>query len=566
MNINDEMIKRVFLFSAPCERAYYLSSNIPPLAIGILQGFLRSKGLSVTSWDLNGRLRKLSDTISRSEWILLYDKDAVSSYLGGAPDSSFDRKIEQLIDGICFEQADIIGISVGSNFSFFEIHFSLLLGKYVKARFGKPVVFGGDNLQYLWQFRSEFDFLWRQIIANFEYLFVGPGEKSFYRLIERLNGDSNASRYADLPGAVITRDDSIACNEFDEPTLFRPDFDGLTLDDYSVCIRNKEPIEKSRKLNEMNFFKWGFPHTLTASEVNRSRLKPEERKESLFIPYIFNYNCPFKCAFCVQSRKDKSTVASKAASEVVADIQFLSEKYATPYFYFFNNTFNYSKTFAQDFCRRVIDRGLEIYWSDCARFNNMDEKLVRLLYEAGCRKLVFGFETGSRKILDLIDKRLDLDHARNVLQWCHEAGIWAEVEVIVGLPYEFEEDFAETFSFIEEHITKKYITGFQLNKYFVVPVSLLGQHPEKYGIRLVKVKNRIEKLLERSKDNFLTTTNATREKISASNFQLYRYKEQDGRSVEQIIKETESKAKRLHALYAKLEVSEEIKLFNLLKK
>ena len=70
-----------------------------------------------------------------------------------------------------------------------------------------------------------------------------------------------------------------------------------------------------------------------------------------------------------------------------------------------------------------------------------------MLYESGCRKLVFGFETGSNKLLNLFDKKLDLEHAVNVMRWCKEAGIWADIEVIVGLPYELEEDFQDTVRF-----------------------------------------------------------------------------------------------------------------------
>lgn len=555
------MINSICLFLTPSEKSYSMGFNMPPLTIGILQGYLRKQQYKVNSIDLNIRLIRKAPFIKKERWVVLYQKNIIIDYLlyGNSIDEVEDL-IEELIDDTDVNSADIIGISMGANFSFFEIHSSLLIGKYIQKRWNKPIVYGGDNLQYLCQFQGEFAELWRAIEHNFKYLFVGPGERCLARLIEWLNNPENKTPYHKLPGAVCFDNGQITYNPQDLPSLVQPDFRGLELKEYSVCLNISEPRSESMQLNLIHYYKWPFIHSFTASDVNRKKLPKRDQKEVLILPYIFNYNCPFSCAFCVQSRKDKPKLASKDALSVVNDLEALSHDYQTNFFYFFNNAFNHSLEFTKDFCRLVIERGLEIYWSDCARFNNLTKDLVTLLYQAGCRKLVFGFESGSEKILKLIDKRLDLQHARNVLGWCREVGIWAEVEVIVGLPYEFEEDFQATYTFIDEAIKEKTITNFQLNKYFVVPVSLIARFPEKYGVELIRIRGSYEKLVEKSRESFIEDKHTR-----STNFQVYRFNEINGRFYRQIIKDTESKARRMEKLFLKLDSNKEVLIYRLLK-
>lgn len=557
-----QLIHSICLLLAPSERPYYMHFNMPPLAIGILQGYLREQKYKVNSIDLNISLMRKTHLIEKERCLVLYQKNIVLDYLlhGNSP-GGLEDLIGELVEHIDVNTADIVGISMGANFSFFEIHSSLLIGKYIQDRWKKPVVYGGDNLQYLWQFQGEFAELWKAIQHNFKYLFIGPGERSLARLVEWLNNPENKTPYHQLPGAIRFVDGQIIYNPQDLPSLVRPDFQGLELKEYSVCLNISEPRLESMQLNLTHYYKWPFPNTLVASETNRKRLPQRDQKETIFIPYIFNYNCPFACAFCVQSREDKPKIASKDALSVVNDLETLSKEYQTSFFYFFNNTFNYTPGFTKEFCRLVIERGLEIYWSDCARFNNLTKDLVALLYQAGCRKLVFGFETGSEKLLKLIDKRLDLEHAQNVLTWCQETGIWVELEIIVGLPHENEADFQATFSFIEKAIKQKQICGFQLNKYFVVPVSLIARYPEKYGIELIKIQGSYEKLVIKSGEIFFKTTNARNEKVAQANFQVYRFNETNGRSFREIVKETETKAGRMQKLYLKTDTFNEVMIY-----
>jgi radical SAM superfamily enzyme YgiQ (UPF0313 family) len=440
------------------------------------------------------------------------------------------------------------------------MHGGSMLAKRIQDKWGVEVVLGGNNAHYLVQFQKELTPLWDAMKEFSPYLCVGPGEKMMAEFAKMLEaGGIGRDKYRAMPGAVWAEDGVVKANHQDIPTLAKPSFEGLDLDEDKVCM-NAGSKKEAQILNEMHFLKWPHPHPLTASDINRRFLPENERVETLLIPYIFNYNCPYRCAFCVQSGDDKKRVVAKPIGAILDEIEELIKEHNSKFFYFFNNTFNYSAKFAREFCEGALERKLEFYWTDCARFNNLTPELVELMQKAGCRKLVFGFETGSEKLLKLFDKRLDLSHARNVLKWCKEAGIWADIEVIVGLPYELEEDFQQTVEFIKEN--REFINHYALNRYFVVPDSLIGSKPENYGVRLVRVKNRYEALLQKNREFFI---GGSERASGAMNFQVFRYNEVDGRKHSEIVAATEGKVRRLNEVYLTLPIAQEIRLLELRK-
>lgn len=511
-----------------------------PLTLGILQGYLRGRGFDVHSVDLNTRVQRFADI---REWLPLYDKDRVLGHLNHGTPSGMEEVLDGLVQPSDYCHCDAVGISTGPDMSFFEIHLALLLARKIQQETGTTVVLGGGNLEFLWQFRQVFRELWVAIFTNFKFVFIGPSERSFAELMA-------GCPYRELPGAAYWVNGEVAHNPVDTPAMPRPDFRCLELQHYALCCRADSSGSDAVESNLIQFYKWPVAHTAMVSERNRRLLPPESRKESLFIPYIFNYDCTYRCAFCVQSGSERRLPTVRDARSVVDDLVTLTSEYQTEYLRFYNNAFNLSASFVREFCQLVSDRRLRFYWSDCARVNGLTGELVDMLYEAGCRKLVFGLDTASKKIGKLIDKRIDLDHARQVLRWCHERGIWTEVEVIVGLPYECEDDFQETFSFVQENLANGHLTGFHVNRYFVVPSSLLGRKPEQYGIKLHSSPCGYEEMLRRSAEMLaaLTAPPGERPMSSPYPFQLLKYSEVAGRTVEQITTETGEKFRRMRSL------------------
>ena len=544
---------KIQLILVPSETPYADSSFFDyspiPLSLGVLGAYLKAQGYEVNEIDLNTKMKKNFKERGNKWWHNLFDYDLILSHLHTDSPTGLEEELDWFLEETDYKNNEIIGISIGSNMSFFEMHIAFLLGKKLQKLHNKTVIFGGGNIEFLWQFREVFAELWDALLENFSFFIIGPGEKVLTEIIAGLSGDKNARPYQDLPGVIYKKEGKLTKNMEDYPTFICPDFSDLDLEHYKMCCY-KEEDKRSLELNILNYYKWPIHLNTKVSERNRRTLPSEKKEEKLFLSYYFNSNCSYSCAFCVQSREDALPPKCKKAEEVVNDIELLINQYDTKYFRFYNNVFNYSVSFIKEFCNEVNKKNLEFYWSDCARFNNLTKDLVEMMSKAGCKKLIFGLDSASEKIVKIIDKKIDFNHVKEVLNWCKEFGIWVEVEVITGLPYEGEEEFLESYNFLKHNLKEKLITGFHLNSYYIVPDSLLGKYPEKYGIEILTSDDGYKKMLERSFEilKVLTAENGVANKSPLYAYRALSFNEINGRMAKEIILETEDKFKRLRQL------------------
>lgn len=540
------MIRKVCFVLSPCESAYQYPAQtpLPPISMGILSGYLAKKGLDVEIHDLNSVISKRSsDDLQKNKIEIIYDYNAVLSYLNGTPNSEIDSLIASLLSEINIDDFDILGVSLGGDFSFMQIHIAFLVGKFIEKKYGKTVLFGGGNINYLYIFKDVFYQLWETILKQFNFVIKGAGEKVIWDIICGLNQGKQPEELRNIRGLVNLNGRQISDNPEYAPEIVKPSWDGMSTDYYSKYMFDETDNYKNTEKNMLFFYKWPNVGIDSSGQLANyyNRVKNKDAVPRLMIPYIFNFNCPYKCAFCTQSDYDRGSVIGGEVGNVFNDITTLMDKYNTKYFYFLNNAFNYSVEFSNSFCRKVIHEGTKFYWSDCARFNNMTYERLELMRKAGCIKLTFGFETGSPKILNLIDKKLDISHSEQVLKWCHELGIWADIEIIVGLPQETAEDFKYTYDYIEKN--REYINYFWVNEYFVVPNSLIGKYPERYGIKLMKDYTGYEELLKNNRNYF-----SKEGQISTKNAKLYGFNELEGREYEQILLDNNSRISILNKI------------------
>jgi len=539
------MKQKILLLLSPQEQAFTpeLCFTLPPMALGVLSRRLKESGYATELADLNFSIRQNSALYDRERYRFLYDKQKTLDYINGAPDPEIDQLMETFLGPLEPQNCHAAGISVGADFSFFQIHFGFIIGMYLKQKYNLTVVFGGNNINFLYMFQDQFSELWRCVLENFDLVIRGPGESVILRALEIArdeNADKRKKSFQELPGAVYLENDTVKANPENKPLVTSPDFDTLEMTFYEHRLLN----DTSNGENPENFvylYKW--PHYLV-QYVNSIRLRlPQDNFGSrLIIPYIFNYNCPYRCTFCSESDDSRKKVIIGDVDQTIRDLVELKERHNTPFFYFLNNAINNSVRFSDEFCGKIIEQNIEIFWSDCGRFNKMTYERLAAMHKAGCRKLTFGFETASHEILQYIDKRLDLEQAERVLQWCFEIGIWADLEVIVGLPYETDENFQETVDFLQRN--KKYINYLSINEYFVVPHSLLGAYPEKYDIKILKGQISYDRMLQKNEELFINDKS-----LKTINFRLYQYTEtKNNLSFKEIITRNKAHLTKMNSL------------------
>jgi radical SAM superfamily enzyme YgiQ (UPF0313 family) len=74
---------------------------------------------------------------------------------------------------------------------------------------------------------------------------------------------------------------------------------------------------------------------------------------------------------------------------------------------------------------------------------------LALLARSGLRRIFFGLESGSVKVMRSVNKRLDLETAYRTAERCARVGIRPSFNLIFGLPAEEEEDLRDTMAVVD---------------------------------------------------------------------------------------------------------------------
>jgi radical SAM superfamily enzyme YgiQ (UPF0313 family) len=102
---------------------------------------------------------------------------------------------------------------------------------------------------------------------------------------------------------------------------------------------------------------------------------------------------------------------------------------------------------AKRICRLLIQEGLNhIPWITVhgIRVDDVDEELLHLMKEAGCKRVGFGVESGSQRVLDYMKKGQTIEEVRRTFHWSKKAGLETMGFFIFGMPTETEETMEAT--------------------------------------------------------------------------------------------------------------------------
>ena len=92
----------------------------------------------------------------------------------------------------------------------------------------------------------------------------------------------------------------------------------------------------------------------------------------------------------------------------------------------------------------------KIKWFAQLKVNVVDEKLLDLMKETGCVGVEYGFESGSQRVLDLMNKKTTVELNLKAANLTKKARLRFQANIIAGYPGETEEDFRKTVSFIKK--------------------------------------------------------------------------------------------------------------------
>jgi len=188
--------------------------------------------------------------------------------------------------------------------------------------------------------------------------------------------------------------------------------------------------------------------------------------------------CPFRCSFCGLDKFHK-IVKKRSPEAVVKEIEEIKDKYGITEFNFQDDTFTVNKKRLY----QMLDlfKPLDIGFRAHGRAGLDKKEDYVKLKEAGCDLLAWGIESGSQKILNLMNKQCTIKDNENVIKWAKEIGIASRAFFILGFLGETKETIKETKAFIEKTDPDQYF----VSNFVPYPDTDVWNNPKKYGITLM---------------------------------------------------------------------------------
>lgn len=254
-----------------------------------------------------------------------------------------------------------------------------------------------------------------------DFVAAGEGERLICDLIENL--DSPVVRDA-LPGLVYRRDDgTIGQNG---KALIPEDLDALPFPAYHLIPFHR--IGPTRPT-------WVNARKLVCGSMMTSR------------------GCPYRCTFCTSAADQPFGKKFRVMSpeRVVDEIEWLIRDYGVNFVEFQDDVFNLIPARAEDICRLMIRRKVDVRWSipnGISRVENITEDFLRLCKRSGCVDAWFAAESGSERIRnEVINKQNTIEQVRRAIEASHRLGIQTGAFFIFGSADETAEEMQQTIDF-----------------------------------------------------------------------------------------------------------------------
>jgi radical SAM superfamily enzyme YgiQ (UPF0313 family) len=168
------------------------------------------------------------------------------------------------------------------------------------------------------------------------------------------------------------------------------------------------------------------------------------------IPIFSSYGCPYHCSFCVEK------VLHPVYHEVpLADVIFMIEealRLEPQFIDFLDDNFLLNRRRVMDLFSLSHRKGLDFLWVCMGRVDGvlrLSDEALEFLKRRGLVSIYFGIESGSEKILKLINKDITPKMVLELNLRMRKEGIQPHYSFMAGFPTETEEDIHETRNLIK---------------------------------------------------------------------------------------------------------------------
>lgn len=168
------------------------------------------------------------------------------------------------------------------------------------------------------------------------------------------------------------------------------------------------------------------------------------------IPMLATRGCPYKCSFCSAPQMWTTRYRVREPEDIVDELAGYVERYGVDSVDFVDLTAVTKRNWTLALCDALIERDLGVHWHlpVGTRSEGFDLHLLQRMQAAGCRSVTFAPEHGSKHMVEVYDKRVDLDHIYASIKDARRAGLGSHVNTVIGHPAETRADRWKNLTFL----------------------------------------------------------------------------------------------------------------------
>ena len=177
-----------------------------------------------------------------------------------------------------------------------------------------------------------------------------------------------------------------------------------------------------------------------------SRSKEPRRRDKKVASVLTSKGCVARCTFCHRWPKGYRT---GEVSEIIDYMRYLKDTYNVGFFEITDENFGSKQSHVAEFVRQVKE--LDVLWSVAGmRVTTIKENLLIQMKNVGCTGAIFGMESGSPKMLKIMDKRITLEDSFKALELLRDAKLVTIIQLVIGMPGETHKTIQENIDFCKK--------------------------------------------------------------------------------------------------------------------
>src|ERR1700690_2683420 len=204
--------------------------------------------------------------------------------------------------------------------------------------------------------------------------------------------------------------------------------------------------------------------------------------------YISSLACPYNCSYCTNASVYGRKWNALPAEQFVEETVDLTRRYGLELLWVVDDNFLVDLDRARLIADGLVRVGANFKWSIQATTNltaRLSVEDLKLLHRSGLQQICHGAESGSQKVLKLMNKGFqNFDTIYETARRCLEAGVRPSFNIIFAYPGEGPVERRQTIKFIMDMCRRHPGAEFWTNIFTPYPGAPVMEHAEEFGIQV----------------------------------------------------------------------------------